>query len=199
MRNLADNYTSLKVHSLYSPSPTPISLTNCAVKCPNYMGNPYVGVLVGCSNQAPNQQPALSSHCARKPSWVCKTTQAHVTASVTVPLPLSPLAQNNPVHPLNSREKRNCFKPVTFGVVYDAVMGKNTHQGGQSEKEDMGSRKKWTKRMVQTKLHGRYREELNTLDRVYGSIHCQRKLCRSVDLVPDLKHLNIQKKISNSF
>lgn len=117
-------------------------LTNCPVKSPNYMGSPYVGVLVGCSSRAPNQQPALSSHCAREPSSVCKTTQAHVTASVTVPLPLSPLAQNNPVNPLNSRKKRNCFKPMMFGVVYDAMMGKNTQQGSRSEKEDMGSRGK---------------------------------------------------------
>lgn len=65
-----------------------------------------------------------------------------MTASVTVPLPLSPLAQNNPVNPLNSREKRNFFKSMTFGEVYDTVMGKNTQQGSQSEKEDMGSRGK---------------------------------------------------------
>lgn len=35
---------------------------------------------------------------------------------------------------------------MIFGVVYDAVMGKNTQQGGQSEKEDMGSRKKRDKK-----------------------------------------------------
>lgn len=53
---------------------------------------------------------------------------------------------------------------MIFGAVYEAVMGKNTQQGGQSEKEDMGSRKKGTKRMVQSKLNSRYREQLITLD-----------------------------------
>lgn len=160
----ANNEKPCRQLDIFKSSFFVFSLTNSAVKNPNYMGSPYVGVLVGCSSRAPNQQPALSSHCAREPSSVCKTTQAHVTASDTVPLPLSPLAQNNPVHPLNSREKRNCFKPMIFGAVYDAVMGKNTQQGGQSEKEDMGSRKKGTKRMVQSKLNSRYREQLITLD-----------------------------------
>lgn len=185
----ANNEKPCRQLDIFKSSFFVFSLTNCAVKNPNYMGSPYVGVLVGCSSRAPNQQPALSSHCAREPSSVCKTTQAHVTASGTVPLPLSPLAQNNPVHPLNSREKRNCFKPMIFGVVYDAVMGRTHSKGANLRKKTWDLGKKGTKRMAQRKLNSRYREQLITLDRVYGSIHCQRKLCKSVDLVPLISNI----------
>lgn len=145
----ANNEKPCRQLDIFKSSFFVFSLTNCAVKNPNYMGSPYVGVLVGCSSRAPNQQPALSSHCAREPSSVCKTTQAHVTASDTVPLPLSPLAQNNPVHPLNSREKRNCFKPMIFGVVYDAVMGRTHSKGANLRKKtwDLGKKgqKEWSR------------------------------------------------------
>lgn len=177
----------------------PILLTNCAVKSPHYMGSPYGGVLVGCPSQAPNQQPALSSSCGREPSSLCKVRLV-MTASVTVHQPLSPMAHNNPVNPLNSREKRNCFRPMIFGMVYDAVMGKNTQQGSQSEKEDMRSRKQdqkeqsWGESLIVDAG-----KSWSLLDRVYDGFHCQRKLCRSGELVHYLKYLNIQEKISDSF
>lgn len=119
----------------------PILLTNCAVKSPHYMGSPYVGVLIGCPSQAPSQQPALSSSCGREPSSLCKVRLV-MTASVTVRQPLSPMAHNNPVNPLNSREERNCFRPM---IRFMMQWWERTHSKGANLRKktwDLGNKTK---------------------------------------------------------